>query len=206
MVKREIEEFNILIAGVGGQGNLLSSEIIATAAVKSGFKVRVADVFGAAQRGGSVLSHIRIGEKIFSPVIPEQNANVLLGFEPVECLRAAKFLSPTCVAIVNLRPIYPRDVALGKFKYPSIEEIINLLRELANKVLSKDFISVAEKAGDPMTLNVTMVGALASLKTLPIEKETLLEAVKEVVPPKTKEMNIRAFKMGYDETFKILKP
>ncbi len=204
MIKGEVEELNVLIAGVGGQGNLLSSEIIATAAVKSGFKVRVADVFGAAQRGGSVLSHIRIGEKVFSPVIPEEKTNVLLGFEPVECLRALRLLSPSCIAIINTRPIYPRDVTIGEFKYPSVKEIMDVLEKLVGKVLHRDFIVIAEEAGDPRTLNVVMVGALAALNTLPIKRETFLEAVKEVVPPRTKETNVKAFEMGCRETAKMM--
>lgn len=205
MCAQNFDEFNVLIAGVGGQGNLLSSEIIATAAVRCGLKVRLADVFGAAQRGGSVLSHIRMGEGVYSPVIPRGGAEVLLGFEPVECLRASGLLSSSCVAIVNTRPIYPRDVSIGKHSYPSISEITSLLQRLVTRLIRRDFTELAEKAGSPRTLNVIMVGSLAGLELLPVEKETFLEVVAETVPKGTEEMNIRAFKIGYDEIEKEIK-
>ena len=193
----EKREFNVLIAGVGGQGNLLSSEIIATAAVIEGFKVRVADVFGAAQRGGSVLSHIRIGE-VYSPVIPTGAANVLLGFEPIECLRASRLLSPDCTAIVNTRPIYPRDVCIGEAEYPRIDEIVAMLEKLTKRLIYRDFVELAEKAGSPRTLNVVMVGCLSGLNILPIKKETFLKVIPESVPKGTEEVNLRAFNLGYE--------
>lgn len=199
MVTRKVEEFNVLIAGVGGQGNLLSSEIIATAAVIEGFRVRVADVFGAAQRGGSVLSHIRIGEEVYSPVISQGSADVLLGFEPVECLRASRLLSPSCTAIVNTRPVYPRDVSIGELAYPDSFKIASLLQRLVKKFIYRDFIKLAEKAGSSRTLNVVMVGSLAGLELLPIRKETFLRVITETVPSGTEEMNIKAFELGYKE-------
>jgi len=199
LVAKKVKEFNVLIAGVGGQGNLLSSEIIATAAVIEGYRVRVADVFGAAQRGGSVLSHMRIGEEVFSPVIRQGSADVLLGFEPVECLRASRLLSTSCIAIVNMRPIYPRDVSIGELVYPSNSEITSLLQKLVKKLIYRDFIEIAEKAGSSRTLNVVMVGSLAGLELLPIRKETFQEGVAESVPRRTEEMNIKAFELGYEE-------
>lgn len=196
---KKVKEFNVLIAGVGGQGNLLSSEIIATAAVSGGFRVRVADVFGAAQRGGSVLSHIRIGDEVYGPIIRQGSADVLLGFEPVECLRASRLLSPSCTAIVNTRPIYPRDVSIGKLAYPDISKITSLLQKLVKKLIHRDFIKIAEKAGSSRTLNVVMVGSLAGSELLPIRKETFLKVMVETVPSGTKEMNIKAFELGYEE-------
>lgn len=201
MVAKKVKKFNVLIAGVGGQGNLLSSEIIATAAVIEGYRVRVADVFGAAQRGGSVLSHIRIGEEVFSPIIRQRNADVLLGFEPMECLRALRLLSRSCTAIVNMRSIYPRDVSIGELVYPSISEIASLLQKMVKKLIYRDFIEIAEKAGSSKALNVVMVGSLAGLELLPIRKETFLKVTVETVPSGTKDMNIKAFELGYGETF-----
>lgn len=200
MIASTVKEFNVLIAGVGGQGNLLSSEIIARAAVREGFKVRVADVFGAAQRGGSVLSHIRMGEEVYSPVIPQGGADVLLGFEPVECLRASGLLSPSCIAIINTRPIYPRDVSIGESSYPNICEIASLLQKLTKRLIHRDFIKLAEKAGSSKTLNVVMVGSLAGLELLPVRKEMFLEVIAESVPRTTENINIRAFKLGYKES------
>jgi indolepyruvate ferredoxin oxidoreductase beta subunit len=200
LATEKVKEFNVLIAGVGGQGNLLSSEIIATAAVKEGLGVRAADVFGAAQRGGSVLGHVRIGSEVFSPVIHQGAADVLLGFEPVESLRALRFLSPSCTAIVNTRPIYPRDVSIGEATYPSIPEIASILQKAVKKLIHRDFIKMAEKAGSSRTLNVVMVGSLAGLEFLPIAKETFLEALAETLPREAREMNLRAFEFGYAES------
>jgi len=204
MTVKKVEEFNLLIAGVGGQGNLLTSEIIARAAVIEGYRVRVADVFGAAQRGGSVVSHVRIGEKVFSPLIPQRSADVLLGFEPVECLRNLRLLSRTCIAIVNSRPIYPRDVNIGEQVYPSSEQIVSLLQKSVGKLIYRDFTEVAERAGSPRVLNVVMVGALAGLELLPIRKETFIKAIVETVPDPVKEMNVKAFRLGLEEISKLL--
>jgi indolepyruvate ferredoxin oxidoreductase beta subunit len=195
----KVIDFNVLIAGVGGQGNLLSSEVIATAAVYEGFKVRVADVFGAAQRGGSVLSHIRLGEEVYSPIIRHGGTNVLLGLEPVECLRASKFLSSSCIAIVNTKPVYPRDVSIGETTYPSISKIVSLLRRLVKEVIYRDFTKIAEEAGNSRSLNLVMVGSLAALELLPIGKETFLKVVAETVPKTTKKINLKAFQLGYEE-------
>lgn len=202
LVAKKIEEFNLLITGVGGQGNLLSSEIIATAAVIEGYKVRVADVFGAAQRGGSVMSHVRIGEKVFSPLIRQRSADAMLGFEPVECLRNLKLLSRSCTAIVNTRPIYPRDVSIGKLTYPSTIQIISLLEKMVKKVIYRDFTEIAEEAGSSRVLNVVMVGLLAGLELLPIGKETFMKAIVETVPSAAKEINIKAFELGFEETYR----
>jgi len=199
LVADKVMEINVLIAGVGGQGNLLSSEIIATAAVSEGFRVRVADVFGAAQRGGDVLSHIRIGEEVFSPVIRHGGADVLLGFEPVECLRASRFISPWCTAIFNTRRIYPRDVSIGEAEYPHVSKIVSLLQKLVKKLVYRDFTKIAEKAGNSRVLNLVMVGSLAGLELLPIKKGTFLKVVTETVPVRTKEINLKAFELGYQE-------
>jgi indolepyruvate ferredoxin oxidoreductase beta subunit len=202
LVAKEVKEFNLLIAGVGGQGNLLSSEVIATAAVLEGYKVRVADVFGAAQRGGSVVSHIRIGEEVFSPIIRQRGADVVLGFEPVECLRVSRLFSSSCIAIVNSRPIYPRDVSIGRVAYPSNSQIVSLLRKIVKKLIYQDFTEIAERAGSPRVLNMVMVGALAGLELLPIKKETFIRAIVETVPSSVKEMNVKAFELGFEETFR----
>jgi indolepyruvate ferredoxin oxidoreductase beta subunit len=199
MNMKKAEEFNVLLAGVGGQGNLVSSEIIAKAAVDQGFKVKVADVFGAAQRGGSVLSHIRIGDKIYSPIIPQGSANIVVGFEPVECLRAQKYLSNSCIAIVNMRPIYPRDVNIGRLAYPEASTIRSLLKRAIRKLIFEDFTSIAERAGNAKALNVVLVGALVGLSILPFSKETFLRVISETVPIGSEEVNLKAFELGYEE-------
>jgi indolepyruvate ferredoxin oxidoreductase beta subunit len=193
------EELNILIAGVGGQGNLLASEVISWASVKEGFKIRVADIFGAAQRGGAVTSHIRLGKEVCNPVMPQGSANILLGFEPVECLRAANFLRPDCMAIVNTRTIVPSSVTLGQASYPSLDEITALMQELVEKVVMLDAASLAIKAGDAQIVNIVLVGALAGTLATPIRKETFIEAIKNLVPKGTEERNLKAFNLGFED-------
>jgi indolepyruvate ferredoxin oxidoreductase beta subunit len=175
-------ELNILIVGVGGQGNLLASEIISSASVKQGLKVRVADIFGAAQRGGAVTSHIRIGKDVYSPVMPRGSAHVLLGFEPVECLRAANLLRPDCTAIINTRTIVPSSVSLGQASYPALSEITSLIQRLVRKTITLDAVPLALGAGDALMVNIVMVGALAGTGVTPIRKETFIEAIKDLVP------------------------
>ena len=191
-------ELNILIVGVGGQGNLLASEIISWAAVKEGFKIRVADIFGAAQRGGAVTSHIRIGDDVYSPVLPRGSAHILLGFEPVECLRAASLLRPDCTAIINTRSIIPSSVSLGQASYPTLDEITSLIQELVRKTVTLDAISLALKAGDVLMVNIVMVGALAGTGVAPIQKETFTEAIQALVPSGTEQKNLNAFNLGFE--------
>jgi len=201
------EELNILIAGVGGQGNLLASEIISWASVKQGFKIHVADIFGAAQRGGAVTSHIRLGKEVYNPVMPQCSAHILLGFEPVECLRAASFLRPDCTAIVNTRIIVPSSVSLGQASYPTLDQITTLLQGLVRKIVMLDAASLALRAGDALMINIVMVGALAGTKATPIRKETFTEAIKNLVPKGTEENNLKAFNLGFEEVHeKLAKP
>ena len=195
---RDQEEFNILIAGVGGQGNLLASEIISWASVKEGFKIRVADIFGAAQRGGAVTSHIRLGKEVYSPVLPRGSAHILLGFEPVECLRAANLIRSDCMAIINTRSIMPSLVNLGKASYPTLDEITALMGKLAKKIVTLDAVTLAHDAGDALMVNIVMVGALAGADATPISKETYVEAIKNLVPKGTEEKNLKAFNLGFE--------
>jgi indolepyruvate ferredoxin oxidoreductase beta subunit len=200
-----LNELNIVIAGVGGQGNLLASEIISSASVKEGFQVRVADIFGAAQRGGAVTSHIRLGKEVYGPVPPQGSVHILVGFEPVECLRTANFLRTDCLAIMNTRPIVPSSVSLGKATYPTLDEITALLEKLVSKVVTLDATSLARKAGDTLMINLVMVGALAGTGATPIRKETFIEAIKGLVPKGTQENNLTAFNLGFEDVQEKMK-
>jgi len=197
-VNTEPDELDILIAGVGGQGNLLASEIISWASVKEGFRIHVADIFGAAQRGGAVTSHIRVGNAVHNPVMPRGSAHILLGFEPVECLRAAGFLRPDCTAIINTRMIIPSSVSLGQASYPALEEITAVLRKLVNRIVTLDAAALATKAGDALIVNVVMVGALAGSGLTQIRKETFIEAIRNLVPKGTEQNNLNAFNLGFE--------
>ncbi|MEM3507015.1 MAG: indolepyruvate oxidoreductase subunit beta [Candidatus Bathyarchaeia archaeon] len=195
----KVKEFNIIIAGVGGQGSVLASRMIADAAIMEGYKVRVGETFGAAQRGGAVASHIRIGTKVYGPLVPEDGLNALIGLEPLEALRVSvKYLSPKAVAIVNTRKWFPVDVNVGRAKYPSLEEIEDSLKKLCNKVIMIDATKIAEEAGSARSLNVVMLGNLAAIVELPFSIESLKKAIKERVPKGTEELNLKAFELGYE--------
>jgi len=191
-------KFNIIVCGVGGQGSILSSRIIADAAIKKGYEVRVGETFGAAMRGGSVASHVKIGD-IHAPLVAYDSADVVLSMEPLESLRiSVDYLSPEGVVISDIRPWYPVDTNAGGAAYPSNEEIKNQLNNLGKEVHFLDAADLAEKAGHPRTTNIVLIGALAALGKLPIEKEFLIEAIKDRVPPKTIDVNIRAFQLGFE--------
>lgn len=189
-------ECDIVIVGVGGQGVILISDVIGRAAVKAGKPVRGAETHGMAQRGGSVINHTRIGCK-YSPMVSSGGADVLLALEPAEALRFAHFLSPDGVALVNINPILPVTVTTGKASYPSLEDIITPMRAVCKDVKTMDATSLAKRAGTAQAMNVVMLGALA--RYIPLPKELLEDAVREVVPPKYLDINRRAFDLGKAE-------
>jgi len=188
---------NLIVAGVGGQGSILASHIIADAAVEAGYSARVGETYGAAMRVGAVHSHIRIGKDIKSPLIAEDEADVLIALEPLEALRVGvKYLSKQSKVLLNPRPILPADVNFGFAKYPSLDDIYNALEKLGAKVYKVEATKIALEVGNIRTANVVMLGALAALKILPFEEKYLKDSVLRRVPPKTVEVNERAFDAG----------
>ncbi|KKG05258.1 MULTISPECIES: indolepyruvate oxidoreductase subunit beta [Methanosarcina] len=186
------KKLDLLITGVGGQGAILASDIIGKAAVISGLPIRAAETHGMAQRGGSVVNHIRLGIDLGS-MIPRKGADIMLALEPMEAVRYLDFLKDGGVVIVNTQPIIPVTVTSGLAKYPDVQEILDTLSE---KYIVKAFNAddLAYEAGSRLAMNVAMVGAVSIY--LPIPKETLIESVKALVPQKTVEINVRAFEMG----------
>lgn len=186
------KKLDLLITGVGGQGAILASDIIGKAAVISGLPIRAAETHGMAQRGGSVVNHIRLGTDLGS-MIPKKGADIMLALEPMEAVRYLDFLKDGGVVIVNTQPIVPVTVTSGLAKYPDVQEILDALSE---KYIVKAFNAddLAYEAGSRLAMNVAMVGAVSGY--LPVPKEALLESVKALVPQKTIEINIRAFEMG----------
>jgi indolepyruvate ferredoxin oxidoreductase, beta subunit len=186
------KKFDLLITGVGGQGAILASDIIGKAAVVAGLPIRAAETHGMAQRGGSVVNHIRIGDD-FGSLIPKKGADLMLALEPMEAVRYIDFLKDGAVVIVNTQPVLPVTVTSGLARYPDISEILDVLSE---KYIVKAFNAeeLAFEAGNRLAMNVAMVGAVSGY--LPIPKETLLESIKSLVPQKTIEVNVRAFEMG----------
>lgn len=200
------DPMNLVIAGVGGQGNILVSEILAKAAAAVGYKVTVGESYGMSQRGGSVSSHIRLSRKfLYGPIIPSGCASVIIGFEPVEAARAAlEFGSNGVKIIVNPRPVYPVGVLMGKDKYPEINDLLGKLRDISANVYYIESTKIAAQAGNPVMQNIVMVGALAGFNHLFIPKETFVRIINQVVPEKVLELNIKAFNMGYDAAQELI--
>jgi indolepyruvate ferredoxin oxidoreductase beta subunit len=190
---------NIIITGVGGQGNILVSRLISTVAIRSGLHVRGVETLGAAQRGGHVVSHLRIGESIYSPRIPPNRADILVALEPVEGLRLAGFLTEDSVAIVNSKTIPPADVKVGNENYPDMESVQEAYDRLTKTTYLFNATELAIKAGSPVAANVVLLGALAATETLPMSTDTIKEVLVELVPKGTEDMNVRAFDLGYEQ-------
>jgi len=185
---------NILIVGVGGQGIILAADVLAEMLVEQGFDVKEAEIHGMSQRGGSVHSMIRYGKSIASPLITEGSADFLLAFEELEALRWASYAKKDARIIVNRQQIPPVPVAVGLAEYPA--DPLGELRSRFDKVVDVDAIQVAKKAGDRRAANVAILGVLA--RSMPFDKACWLEAIEHRVPPKTLEINRKAFLSGWD--------
>jgi indolepyruvate ferredoxin oxidoreductase beta subunit len=192
-----MKEFNVVLAGVGGQGIILVAEILGTAAVKEGLNVRVSEIHGMAQRGGAVVSHVRIGEKVLAPTVLEGQADVLLGFEPLETLRNLKSASEKTLVLMSTDRIQPTELSAKMRKYPAIEEIEAKINFFTKKLILLKTSELARKAGSILTENIVLIGALAATGTMPMKDSSIMEALRELVPSKHLDMNIRAFKLGY---------
>jgi indolepyruvate ferredoxin oxidoreductase beta subunit len=191
----EKDPLNLIIAGVGGQGNILASQIVATAGIKEGLYVTVGETYGASQRGGPVMSHVRFSAQAqCGPLIPEGEADIIVGLEPIEALRIiGDYGNPKTRVIVSPRPIYPIWVLSGQAKYPPVEEVMQKLRELVGEVRVVKAIEEGETA---LAANVVMVGALAGSGMVPIEMKHFEDSIKEIVSPKDLDTNLRAFRKG----------
>ncbi len=194
-----MDEYNIMLAGVGGTGVLTAAVILGEAAVKQGENVRVGEIHGMAQRGGVINCTVRIGDKIYGPTIPDGKGHLLLAFELVEGLRAINSVSPQGVAILSTYRIVPVMVSLGKATYPSKEEIISDVKKFVSKVITIDCLKIAEKAGNPLTMNVAMLGVASGAGYIPLKQEILRETIEELVPKKYVDVNLKAFDLGVEE-------
>lgn len=184
--------YDIVLAGIGGQGILLAAEVIGTAAVQEGHDVRVSELHGMAQRGGAVVSHVRVGDKVFSPTVMEGSAHVIVGFEPMEALRNIKFANPKTSILLSNKAV---KTSGGEHLAP--EEIIERLRKFTERIVIIDSSALAADAGAAIAQNAVMIGALAAIDGLPIGTATLREALIHSVPAKYLAINSKAFDLGY---------
>lgn len=183
---------NIMIVGVGGQGTLLASRILGNTVINEGYDVKVSEVHGMSQRGGSVVTYVKYGEKVYSPIIDEGEADIILAFELLEALRALPYLKKGGKIIVNNQAIDPMPVITGAAQYPA-----DIVEKLSSKVdtLSIDALSLAKEAGNIKAVNVVLIGVMA--KSTDIPYENWIETIKTTVPEKFLEVNLKAFDLGY---------
>lgn len=197
-----MKEVNIVLAGVGGQGTLLAAEILGVAAIKEGLNVRVSEIHGMAQRGGAVVSTVRVGEKVLAPTFLEGQADMLLGFELIETLRNLKFASEKTLVIMSDEKIVPTEFTAKNSSYPSMEEILKKIQRFTKKIIIVETARLAKEAGSSLTQNIVLLGVLAATGRMPIKKENLMEALKELIPAKHMKINVKAFELGYDHVKK----
>ncbi len=188
-----MKTFNIVIVGVGGQGVILASKVISNAALEAGLDVKQSEVHGMSQRGGSVISHVRVGDKVYSPLVTEGEADVVLAFEKLEALRYSHWVKPTGKIIYADTRINPSTVVAGLAEYP--DNVDNELENLKCEVIKIDAAKLAEEAGNIKAVNTVLVGALSNL--LPeIKEDTWKEVLKKSVPEKVVDVNFKAFDLG----------
>jgi indolepyruvate ferredoxin oxidoreductase beta subunit len=191
-------KLNILLVGVGGQGILTTSGIIARAALRAGVNVVTAETHGMAQRGGSVEVHVRLGD-VHSPLIPYAGADVVVSLEPVEAARYAQYLNENTLVILNNRSIVPTTVSAGLATYPNLEEIISNLEKITKNIKVVEASKIAsEVAGTVQATNVVVIGMLSKLVDLPIEYSKFEETIMDVFPEKLRDPNLKALKAGYE--------
>ncbi len=182
---------NVLLCGVGGQGTVLASKLMAAAAMNRGLNVQTAETIGMAQRGGSVTSHLRMGEDIYSPLIGKGQADILLGFEPGEAVRMLPYLKKGGIVIVNTRPVRPVTGALSGSNY-SGQEMIDYLKSKVDNVITVDSDKAIEDLGSSKVLNVVLLGAAIESGVLDITKDEIKETLRQKLAPKFHELNLRA--------------
>ncbi|MDQ7781855.1 MAG: indolepyruvate oxidoreductase subunit beta [Desulfomonilaceae bacterium] len=192
------DPFNVVVTGVGGQGNVLASLLIGAVLVDRGYKVTIGETYGASQRGGSVMSHLRISrDRQYGPLMPPQQADLVIALEPSEAARIlGQFGNPETVSVVNSRPVYPVDVISGDITYPDLDELKEKIRSLSRESY---FLPATEKAlelGNPILSNIVLIGYAAGAGLLPIDVDGLEKAIAEYLSPEKVPINREAFLCG----------
>lgn len=190
---RKMDKLSIMIVGVGGQGTLLASRILGVIAFKMNYDVKVSEVHGMSQRGGSVVTYVKYGPKIYSPLIEKGEADIILAFEKLEALRWTEYLKKDGMMIINEQEIDPLPVITGAAKYPS--EIINTINRQYKNVFTLNALKIARECGNLKAVNIVLLGVMAAKTAIP--KQIWDEAIRETVPAKVLNVNIEAFNAGY---------
>jgi indolepyruvate ferredoxin oxidoreductase, beta subunit len=194
----EKDPFNIIITGVGGQGNVMASRVVGNMLVRKGYQVTIGETFGASQRGGSVMSHLRASrEATWSPQIPQGLADLIVALEPSEAVRVLKYYgNPNVIVLSNTRPIYPVSVIAGDASYPAVDEMRDGIRGIVKKTFFIDATDEALSLGNAILSNIIMVGAMAGLNILPLGKADFKKVIGGMVSGEKLEINMKAFDRG----------
>jgi len=192
------DPYNIIITGVGGQGNVLGSRVLSNMLVRKGYYATIGETFGASQRGGSVMSHIRVSAKsTWSPQIPRGRADLIIALEPVEAIRVLmSYGNQKVMVLVNTRPIYPVGVIAGELEYPPLKDIKASVKELSSTALFIDATDEAIKLGNPILANIIMIGAATRMFEFPIDREDFNQVILRSLPASKLDVNLKAFDMG----------
>ena len=204
MSSLKYDPLNIVVCGIGGQGNVLAAEVVGSAMVDRGCRVAVGETYGASQRGGSVMSHVRVSEKRDpSVLIPSGEAHIVIGFEPLETLRIArKYAGPNTVIVYDPRPVYPLGVLQGVQTYPPLEELAAEIERLSAMALAIPAADLAMEAGDSRAANIALLGAFSQMPGAPLSREDLEKILTKRFHGAVLELNQRAFAMGCEAAAK----
>jgi len=203
MSLQQKEPLNLIIAGVGGQGNVLISRLIGQAMMNDGYRVTIGETFGASQRGRSVTSHVRIsGSHAYGPLIPEGQADIILGLEPVEALRQLALSgSPATCVVTNTRPVHPMCVATGEAEYPAIERIKKSIGKLSKKSWYVNASAIALNLGSALLTNIVVVGVLAGLHITALRPDMFEQQLEAMFQDEKLDLNVQAFRAGLTYDF-----
>jgi indolepyruvate ferredoxin oxidoreductase beta subunit len=190
-----MESKRVVFIGVGGQGNLLTSRLLGEAALSLDIPAVVSEIHGMAQRGGIVESAVLLGD-VTSPIVSNAEADVLIGFEPVETLRALSKCNKDTIVITNTHPLPPFTVSVGQGVYPPVDEIMGLIRAKVGRVIALDGNAMAEEAGNPLSLNMVMLGALIGSGSIPVGAEDMKKTISTTTKKAFLESNLKAFDLG----------
>ena len=202
MSKKLIKDpLNIIISGVGGQGNILATELLASALLEKGYFATVGETYGASQRGGSVMSHVRISATTeYGVLIPLQQADIIVSFEPTDTLRVARdYANKSTLIITDSRPNYPLGVLIGEAQYPPIEAIEAELNKLSGQVQIIEATRLAVEAGNSQATNILLMGALTALPSVPIDIDDYERILEQRFSGQVLEMNRKVLKIGYEQ-------
>lgn len=196
-----METNRCVFVGVGGQGNLMASRLLGEASLAMGIPAVVSEIHGMAQRGGVVESTVLIGNAT-SPIVSDGEADVLIGFEPLETIRDLKKCNRKTLVITNTQPLPPFTVSLGQGQYPPVEKMLDIIHARVDRVIALDGINLAENAGNPLSLNMVMLGALIGSGAIPVTEEYIKETISTSTKKAFLESNLKAFDLGMREGMK----